>query len=226
MTLIDWWPIDQLKPTDIGVHPAPRNVSGGVSTTGVEQLITSLSTLWMVDYQRIAIRNVDQAMIWAGMDARLEGRLNPVMVPFCLGRRPYIAGVFEEAGHIPHDDDTLFDDETGYYQPVINVTVGATAALRSSSIVLSINSGAVPTFGMFFQIGVRVYQIKSIISVVGAIVTVGIRPLLREEVLVGTQVNFDDPRCKMKLMTDEEMQIVFKLHRRASPSIRFIEDLT
>ncbi|MNL55779.1 hypothetical protein D3C87_1792130 [compost metagenome] len=50
-------------------------------------------------------------------------------------------------------------------------------------------------------------------------------PPLREPVLAGTELNFTRPVCRMRLATDDAMQIDLDLNRRGFPSLDFVEDL-
>lgn len=51
------------------------------------------------------------------------------------------------------------------------------------------------------------------------------RPPLREAVPAGTNLEFDDPVCRMRLATDSEMDLPLDLGRFSFPTVNFVEDL-
>ena len=222
--MTDLWP-PALHPRDIGIHYRARNLSGGAATNGYEQVVMSPAGLWVVEYGRVRIASAAIAQLWNGLATRWEGRLNPILVPFCLGPRPYAGGAAAAPIMLPHDDDTFFDDDTGYTQFAIDATVATAAALRATTISIDVTNGGALAIGQYFGIGDRAYQIRSIDSVAATVTTVGIRPPLRAAAPAGTAINFDRPVCKMRLETDDAMAVTLELFRHASPTVRFVEEL-
>jgi len=221
--MTDLWP-PALHPRDIGIHYRARNLSGGAATNGYEQVVMSPAGLWVVEYGRVRIASAAIAQLWNGLATRWEGRLNPILVPFCLGPRPYAGGA-TEAPVLPHSDDTFFDDDTGYTQFAIVASVAMAAPLRATTLAIDMAAGGELAIGQYFGIGDRAYQIRSIDSVAGTVTTVGFRPPLRVAAAAGTVVNFDRPVCKMRLETDDAMAVTLELFRHASPTVRFVEEL-
>ena len=51
------------------------------------------------------------------------------------------------------------------------------------------------------------------------------RPPLREAVVAGTELNFDDPVCRMRLASDDAMDLELALRRFGNPTVNFLEDV-
>ncbi len=107
---------------------------------------------------------------------------------------------------VPHSDDTLFSDDTGYAQPVIVATVDADVALGANSMVIDLVQGSALEPGQHYSVGVRLFRIKRITAVAGSLYTVTVWPPTREAITAGAIAEFDRPICKCRLATDGEMQ--------------------
>jgi hypothetical protein len=177
-------------------------------------------------FQDVPIRNWAQLQAWDTLALRLEGRLNPILVPLCeRPRQPRPPpGGEPEAVTVPHDDLSPFADVTYYAAPTLAAEVFADAPMRATTIrIEAINLGA-PEPAHFFSIGERLYQIRSVDAVAGAVYTVSFRPPLREAVTAGSPVDFENMVCKMKLASDREMDRVLTTNRLGQQTVNFIED--
>jgi hypothetical protein len=99
----------------------------------------------------------------------------------------------------------------------------ASAALRATRLAISIQQGSPLRGGERFSInhptaGWRLYQVGAVNAGVATL-----RPPLREAVDPGTWLEFDLPRCLMKLSDPNGMAVTMTLLRFASPNADFIE---
>ena len=67
--------------------PVPRSRGGGVSLSGVEQVVSSGAGIWKATIGNVAIRTSDQIRLWRSLQALLQGRVNPVLVSPCDAAR-------------------------------------------------------------------------------------------------------------------------------------------
>jgi hypothetical protein len=155
----------------------------------------------------------------------LEGRMNPILVPFLPYERrhqPVPAGAEPLYASVPHSDDALFDDDTGYVGRVIDVVTVGSMAVRAVSGTVAVNYAGTIEPGQHFSAGERLYRVRSFNPETGAMT---FRPPLREAVASGANLEFDDPVCRMRLATDSEMDLPLNHVVRGMPTVNFIEDL-
>lgn len=186
--------------------------------------------LWTYGFDGVNLKTVDHVNAWEALGAYLAEGATPIVVPFC-NKRYFPAPIVDgqpvySYGDIPHDDETLFDDDTGYDQNVVVATVLNAAALRATTLVLRMTyagelRGWHPFTIVHTEIGPRLYGITSISDVDGTDHTVTIEPPLREAVDGGETADFDWPRCVMQL--NGAMPVSMNMGRFASPAVSFVE---
>lgn len=230
---METWPHEVLVPRRGGrPNYRPRNLAGPASLSGFAQVVSADAGIWMVGYEEIVIRTWGHIQTWDTLALRLEGRLNPLLVPVCQGsRQPVPSGFDPGSVDVPHDDDTPFDDLSLYTQPsIIIAVVAADAALRATQVQIEMRLGGTIEPAHFFSIGTRLYQVRRVMgsaaSAEGITYTLDIRPPLREAIFADDDAEFGRPVCKMRLLTDDAMNLTLELNRWASPSVAFIEDPT
>lgn len=222
--MTDLWPIHVLTPRNLARSYTPRTLAGTTALSGFTQAIVSPAAGWRIKYENIAVRTAAQINTWDALEAILEGRATPILVPLCEGRRRPFSD--PEAPPVPHDDETPFDDGTGYDQPSIVAKFTADAALRATEVSLTVIQGGTLTAGHHFSVGERLYRIQRIVTQDGASYTIKIRPGLREAVLDGDEANFERLWCKCRLASDNEMALTLEMMKRGFGTVNFIEDPT
>lgn len=205
------WPYHILAPRTVTPEPAYATMGGGRSLTAVEQVVASDAGYWAISYDGVPIASGLHKKAWRAISARAEGRLNPILVPTYdtdTNPWPLVNGAPFTAypDGVPHSDDTLFSDDTGYAQPVIVATVDADVALGANSMVIDLVQGSALEPGQHYSVGVRLFRIKRITAVAGSLYTVTVWPPTREAITAGAIAEFDRPICKCRLATDGEMQ--------------------
>jgi hypothetical protein len=157
-------------------------------------------------------RQMMATLLWRAIRQICDGGANSIIVPRNDALfRPYPAGV-SAYGSIPHSDGSLFDDGSGYYQPVISVQSSGDAALRSTSLILSLTRCGDLVGGESFSIqhptkGWRMYEIATVSPIDAGRSQVTFMPPLREAVPDGTDIEFDRPCCTMRLSQPNSMDL-------------------
>ncbi|MBR0695945.1 hypothetical protein [Bradyrhizobium lablabi] len=168
-------------------------------------------------------------LLWRAMRQICNGGVNPVIVPRNDAPfRPWPPGFLQSVGvDVPHGDDTIFDDGSGYYQPIIDVRAAA-APLRATSIEILIKFAGQLMGGESFSIhhpmmDWRLYEIATVDMTSETGATITFNPPLREAIVDDTQLEFDRPRCKMRLATPNAMDLTVAPWTFNSASVDFIE---
>lgn len=184
---------------------------------------------WTASLNNIRFPDTTYTLLWRALRQATSNGVVPFVVPRNdTSFAPLPNGA--ELGPLPHSDGAFFDDKTGYYQPAIDIEIATDAALRATTLVLAINSSAPLIGGEAFSIehstmGWRMYEIATV-EVSGDIqpyAVVTFNPPLREAVTAGTYVEFDRPRCIMKLLDAKAMDLNVTTYPFSLVSVKFIE---
>ena len=227
------WPITILKPQSISPpFLAPRSLSGGASLSGRMQISASDAGVWVCSLNSIPLYNRQTVLTWRAIAARSEGRLYPIDLPLFRYELEYSA---QDTGYdygaavtpIPFSDESYFDDGTGFVGGLTEVTSNGAAALRATSMTFAVVTADRIEPGQIFGInhatkGPRWYQIQTYDYDTFAVTFI---PPLREAVADGDVITFDQPACRMRLATDNEMKIELQAGSFGTASVNFIEDL-
>ncbi len=224
MTL--FWPMAALPARDFAINPSFRNTRGAASiATGAEQITASDAGRWKATLGGVRVGDGARRKLFRALQSLLEGGLTPILIPLCGADQPFPAGAAKTRTPLPHGDGSFFSDGTGYAQDVIAVTLAAGAARRATELsVTKVQAGDLEP-SHHFSIGERLYRIKAVQAQSASAATLTIWPPLREAVPAGAALRFDSPVCRMRLASDQEMDLELALRRSASLSIRFVEAL-
>lgn len=182
---------------------------------------------WTVALNDIQLWDRTQPLLWRAVRQLANGGVTPLVVSRSDQLQPWPNGVISY-GAIGFSDTALFSDGTGFEQPVIDVATVGAAALRATSLQLVLlNSGALlggeafsiehPTFGW------RMYEIATVTATDATRATVTFNPPLREAVADGAAVEFDRPRCVMKLQTSSAMDLTLTVLPNSRGTAKFVE---
>lgn len=220
------WPIGVLPARSVAFDIAPRNLSAPANIYGVSQVVGQDAGIWRATLGDIVVRNRAAVIVFRGIATELEGRLGKILVPLCRGYQPLPDGATASASKpLPHSDGTFFSDGSGYVTNLSSVTLAANAPLRATTLSISIALSGPIEPGQHFSIGERLYRVKAASYISPTTATLTIRPPLREPALAGSDLNFDDPVCRMRLATDTEMDLSLEMRRFGNPTVNFVEDL-
>lgn len=218
------WPVGVLRPQNVSFDIAPRSLAGPSSVNGKTQVVSSDAGIWKVTFSGVAVRDRQSVLAFLGISTILEGRLVPILVPLCRGYQPVPpeAAEYDLYDPVLHDDETPFSDGSEYQGGVISVTAADDAPVRAVSMTVDVELAGEIQPGQHFSIGERLYRVRSFDTDTGEL---SFRPPLREAVEAGARLEFDDPVCRMRLATDDAMDLELALRRFGSPTVNFIEDV-
>lgn len=164
--------------------------SGGVGMDGGEQIMSPLTGRWEWRVA-IPIRNETQARQLRVLKSRMKGRFNYLRMAICDQYRitlKDVGGTYPEPG-IPHSDDTLFDDDTGYQNGVTSPVQDDAATNATQITIRASDLNGQLTVGVYFSINEWLYMVDDF-EIDGSDYIVTIQPPLREPVLAGAEANF------------------------------------
>lgn len=202
------------------------SLSGGRSLTGDEDRIYPTGGgLWRAQLNEVALTSRQRVMAWRAFRSATNGGADPFVFPVCDARHQPV----EALGQTTFSDGTTFSDDSVFSQATVDVEVSADAALRATSLTLTLNLLPKPLIGgERFSINHpiwshRMYQVGQITNLSDDEVEVQFHPPLREAVTAGTAVDFEAPRfvCIMRQNSAPMLNTKFA---RAEAS--FSEDMT
>lgn len=195
-------------------------ISGGTSLSGIDDPIRADGGGFVVaEFSEGSTFTRTDVLAWRAMTLGMDHGAAQVIVHFCDPLHQPVIG----RDSVPHSDQTPFSDDTEYLSATVFAETTAPAALRATTLAISIDAPTALLGGEWFSIqhptwGWRAYQIMSIDSD-----TLGFRPPLREAVASGTHIEFDDPRCTMRLAAATSNAL--SSGRYTDPAISFVEDM-
>lgn len=193
--------------------------SGGVSISGIEQIISPLSQRW-VWRATIPIHRKDQARSLRVVLAQLQGRFNYLRARICdqyrISRREM--GAFPFKGSVPHSDGAYFSDGAGY------ALAGGTAypagnrppGVRTLTVV---PSDLPIVSGVFFSINSWLYVVENYED--GEIT---FSPPLREPLSTESELNFD-AECLWQLSDNSTGALNLQIGRFGTVTLDLVEPL-
>ena len=217
--------------SDLAFWIAAPTRTGGQSLDGSEQVVVSPSARWkasgtipIADRRHGPVERQNAVLAYRSLVR--GGRAATIIVPCREGRGPaHQAGIVPCRSGAPFSDDATFSDDSRFAQTFTGAALAEAAVLNAVRIAITLPAGLSPLPGMRFSTpDHRLHEVDDILSFDGAtrwVVTVA--PWLRAAYPAGTALDFDAPRCRMRLASDETGQLSLSLNRFARPSIEFVE---
>jgi hypothetical protein len=219
-TRVSWEITSQLVgggQTAAGVSPVTRIDGGGA---------------WKMTMEEIPLAVEDARRAWRSVSAICDGGSNPMVIPFRVPPEvPYptvSAALLTSYSDIPHTDNVLFESGVGYQVGTIDATLSVAAEIGETNIVIDIAYGGDLEGGEHFSIDhpvlrYRLYRIRTVKDNGDGTWNVSIRPGLRADTPADTKLNFDHPKCVMRLLTGNAMDATFEGVWVSRPTVSFIE---
>lgn len=229
MTVFDW--PTNLKPRQVGFNLRGMSVGGPLSLSGFSQAASANADYWIAMYDGQALIDPDKVNTFRALRSLLKGGSNQIRVPaFDDAQTPWVLDgnskpIRPSALGTPFASGAYFANGVGFLADTIYAPVLNAAAIGATQLVLNAATIGTLVAGQLFSLVDRLYSISSIISISGANYTVSIEPPLRDAVVANQLTNFSSPVCRMRLMTDAEMDLLLDLGRFFIPGgrIGFIE---
>lgn len=189
-------------------------VAGTPTLTGRNQVASTDAGYWVASLTRIAVGPASVVRAFRALKAKLEGGTHQIQVPvYDDAQIPWPADGGRSANAYAeqrYSDGTYHTDGHGFFRPCILVALNADAAQRATEISFTITTAGTIAEGMYFSIVDRLYLLKQLISSSGSSRTYSISPPLREAALSGTRMNFESPVCRMRLLSEAEMDLALE----------------
>jgi hypothetical protein len=205
--------------TDQDVRRVGSVTDGGASLSGINDPIESDGGgYWRADFTNGTARTREQGLAWRAITEGLDNGATAINVLICERLfQPVNAFVT-----VTHSDGTPFSDDSEYASSGADYTA-ASAALRATTLTIAGDSEQALLGGELFSIqhatwGWRLYRV---IKINGNAIT--IRPPLREAIDDATPLEFDRPRCQMRLA--QVTSNPTSQGRYTSCSLSFVEDM-
>lgn len=196
--------------------------SGGMGIDGTEQVLSPLSGRWEWRVA-IPIRTEDQARQLRVLKSRAMGRYNYVRVALCDQYRitlKDVGGTYPEPG-IPHDDDTLFSDDTGYQNGVTSPIMADAAAGSTEIEIRASDLNGQMAEGVYFSINEWLYLVESF-EVDGSNYVLTFQPPLRQAVTTSDEANFS-AIALWSFVSDVTGDIDLQIGRFGTAALNFVE---
>lgn len=201
-------------------------LSGGQAINGDEDVVAADGGgRWFADLGDASLYTRDRVMLWRAFKSAIRYGASPFVFPVCDIRHQPSNG-----GHsVSHSDGSSFSDDSLYEGEDCAAELSSGAALRATQITLTIELGKPLIGGERFTIDHptmrhRCYQIGLITAQTESTAAVQFHPPLREAADAGEAVDFNNPRCVVRV--DGSMSAPLAGPRWASGSVRFVEDFT
>lgn len=142
--------------------------------------------------------------------------------------RPWPAGVAQIVHDIPFSDGSHFSDGSGWGQAVIDIRSNGAAALRATVMNVEAFAAGQLVGGESFSIehdvlGWRHYEIGTVSYTAPTLATITFLPPLREAIADNTPLEFDRPRCLMRLADTGAMDLTVVPWTFNQASASFVE---
>jgi len=186
---------------------------------------------WEARLEEIVFSSRLDVLHWRAVRTRARGGVVPMVVPRMENAfAPFAVtaqGRQQPLESNPYPGPTNFDDT--YTRRILATTSGA-AVRRSTTMVIQFTAGSYSKLrgGEVFsiqhaQMNWRMYEIKTVDEQSANVWQVTFSPPLREATVNGQLVDFDRPRCLMRLSDPQAMDLRLSAFPYASPGVSFIE---
>lgn len=180
----------------------------------------------------IPLTTPDQVRSWRALTGIADSRAQAIVVPMDDRKffpAPLVGGVaLRTLPLVPHSDDSTFSDGSMYRSDVVEASLVGAGSLRQTAITIRFATGGPTLGGEHFSIDHdtlrwRLYRILTSIDNGDGTCDVTISPPLRGDVPDGTPLQFDQPKCVMKIAQPGAMNLALTLRRHGKPSVSFVE---
>lgn len=204
--------------------------SGGVALNGMEQTVSSDSGRWNCRgtwraFGKSAILQFETFL------ANMNGRAGEALVPTFSGRTTnWPVDVYGRVLDPGFTRNKLLDG-TAYADPAVPpisevvATLNASVAVHVTQLAINMTQGSAIRPGQLFGLANRLYQVRTIVSVVGVVTTLTFRPSLRAAATLGAAITFTRPICTMKFASDDQ-GAEFDTGRGGLVSLEFVESFS
>lgn len=223
------YPSRALGANSLQLRLVGQAITGGVSLSGEAQFAdASGGGRWIGDFGDVSLMTREARLMYRRFVAAADGGAQWLIVP--IADRLHQPVNSRYTGTDPVGLDTWVSDVTSWSAEDVTATTTADMALSATSCSFNITAPKPLLGGELFSIlhatqGWRLYRVSRVVSggTVGTAVStvVKFRPPLREAVTTGAAMNFDSPRCIMRI--DGDISETTQQFRFGKAAARFVE---
>lgn len=228
-----YYPADLLGFEKVLWELSGMTLSGGQTASGVMPVARiDGGGLWKSTLTAVGVYTADRRRAFRAFSAIADGGAQPIILP-CIETYdapwPIVNGAPQRAlPASPHSDGSTFSDGTSYDNSMIAAKVTVQAALRATSLIVQMIAGDNFHGGEHFAIDHptnrwRLYRVRTAVLNTDGTWAITFRPPLREAIPLGTFLEFDRPKCVMRLARPDAMDTTFETFWFAQVSPDFIE---
>lgn len=200
--------------------------SGGVGANGIERrVMTDGGGLWRCDMS-VRLRNVREIKAARAFVEGMNGGAVQVIVPYLnTDEAPYPFG--RPPAPVRHGDGVPFSDGSLYEGDGVEVLTASAVALRAVRMPISVVALGAMIGGEHYTVnhptkGPHLYVVTRIPEDGGDLHS---QPPQREASAAGTPLDFDRPRCVMRLINPDEVMGAIVPPYKSSLTLKFQESL-
>lgn len=219
------FPHDTLKYRSFQFDLAGQVVAGGLSQSGVQQVVNaSGGGIWTLRLEGFILRKPEQIKAWRKVQFGGQSGVIPINVSVCdLRHAPQLTG------GVPHSDLSPFGDLTLYVEGGDDLETVSSAGVRATAITVEFTDYAPPTGGEFFSLEYgddrhSLHVVTSVEPFAGDYLLRFVPPL-RAAIPAGTHVNFKTPKLTMRMAGPDAMSMALSMGKFGSPSATFVEHI-
>jgi hypothetical protein len=227
------WPHEMLVPAKVIAHPVGRSVEGAMPLSGGApgRVVFGRGGVWIIALVDVMLHERVMQAVWKALRAQQKNGSVPIIVPYMnswlraqpLGTAPLVP--FSDGATFT--DGAMFETRSIWAQILEDADHGATE-LRIRVLNAAPFIGAEP-FSINHSIADwRLYETASVLEAEpvggGFDYLLEFGPPLRQRVRAGEEVDFDLPRCVVKLMDADGMQL--EEQQVVAASVTFVEDMS
>ncbi len=218
------FPAHILTPLSIARRVEGQVLSGGTSLAGEEDTIyADGGGRWLIEYTGIELPDEDTVRVWEAWSEYLSGGVVECLVPlisFATSPRSYLGTRKKRPSNLYYDDRE-WPTVLRYSSPEHEAEFAADAALRATTVALTVQKGPHPRGGEVFSYDGRAHRI---IRKTGENLYL-IRPPLRQATPAGTPAIFDFPLVKATAARGQQLGVPLFRGQQATVGIQFWESV-
>lgn len=222
-----------LVPSAAAFRLANTSRAGGVSLSGLEQVVASNAARWNAELtfnllRGSLLKREQTALAMRGFLAGAQGHAGEILVPAFDVYRPRDASArrLSGASAVCMSGSTRLFDGAGFAQPpAVHATIALTVAAGAIDLTLTMTDAWRLRAGHFLGIADRLYMVRAAWQdTATGPQKVRVAPRLRVGAALGDAVQLDRPVCRMRLADDDQgKDLTWDLLRYGTTTLSFVE---
>ncbi len=181
--------------------------------------------VWMLNIGDVQVSTQDNVKAWRALGAMLDGGATDFIVPVREELMVPVPVIYDSNGNRIY----RLLDEDGFESEMISATLASSAALRATSLTIDIDTSDVELRGgEMFSLehpthSHKAYRIGLVTDNEDGTWDVNFRPPLREAADAGDKVQFDYPKCVMRLADPQVMDLTLERREFGQGRMSWVE---